>query len=127
MLVKGKKLAVPFLYEDSPSLGLCVLAALGYVSAHRDQVTGVNFAVAVENDFVTNNINAEVPEAYKVRVEVVVDLVFSLDVESHPVGEGSPKRFFVHHNTKESNQILLLRVLGQDVESQPPFFSQPAA
>lgn len=53
------------------------------------------FSVPIEDDFMAYNIQFDLLEARDPRVEVVVDFVFQLYVQSKPGREGSPKRFAV--------------------------------
>ncbi len=61
----------------------------------RQKIASVYFSVPIEDDFMAYNIQLDLLEAHDPRVEVVVDFVFQLYVQSKPGREGPPKRFAV--------------------------------
>ena len=72
----------------------------------------MDLAVPVEDDLVADDVDADVLEAHHPGVEVVVDFILELDVQSEPGREGPPERLLVDHYAEEGDQVLQLGVLG---------------
>lgn len=84
----------------------------------RQQVQRMDLAFFIEVLLVSNNLHFYVSEADIPHVEVVVNLLLKLSTEAEPHCEGTPQHFPVDYNIKEMHEVVVRRILGQQLHAE---------